>query len=756
MNKSLLFRTAACIATAVMIGAPGLLHARDVAPVATPPAGGDVPEMGEIIVTAQKRAESAQNVPIAISAVSGEALAKSGISGLEGLQTSVPNLSIGQTTGTARIALRGVGSENLGTGAEGSIAFHVNGVFIARTAAALSSFYDIDRIEVLRGPQGTLYGRNATSGAINVITRRPTRAPEGYVNFTYGNYDSLKVEGAVSGPIVEDRILARFAFLSDNHDGYGRNIVTGKDIDNARRISARGAVEFLPTDRLSLLVTADYHHENDRNYAYHFFDSVGQDAAGNPITPTGILAGGITAPDRRDIASERNPKNVRNFWGVSAELSWDLDFGQVRSLTAYRRTKYLTETDLDQTSVAIASPLIQSEDSRQFSQELQVSGNTDRLNWLLGVYYFHEKDVASVGGPFSTVTVGGPLPGYLAQGIEATGPLFTDAAAAFGQLTYEVLPDLRVTLGARYSWEQKKVDNVIQLDFVRPYDPSNPIIPALIQQDSQTFKAFTPRVSVDYKLDPNTLLYASFSKGFKSGNFNLGLVQPALKPEKITAYEAGVKTTLGNGLLRFNLAGFYYDYTDLQVGKVIGTFLGLENAATASIYGIEIESRLRPARNLEFDANFSWLHARFDDYISIDPARPGGDGVTTDGGVPAFNLKGNRLSQAPDFTASGGAQYRLDIGDYALTLRGELSWTDRIYFSPFNQLEVSQGPKTKGNAFITFAAADDRWSLTAFAKNIGGRRYIQNAYVNSGLVGFTVTGGLEEPRLYGMTARFKF
>jgi iron complex outermembrane recepter protein len=400
---------------------------------------------------------------------------------------------------------------------------------------------------------------------------------------------------------------------------------------------------------------------------------------------------------------------------------------------------------------------MQFEDAKQFSQELQLTGDGDRLKWLLGVYYFYEDDYARQVLPISTFSLGAPAPGYMTQGLETVGPLTTKAAAAFGQLTYEVLNDLNITLGARYSYEKKEVDNTLQVDFATPYNPNNPLVPLAILQDSATFKDFTPRVSVDYNINRDTMIYASFSQGFKSGTYNLGLIQPALDPEKITAYEAGLKTTLGNGLARVNVAGFYYDYTDLQVGKVIDNFLGLENAATATVYGVEIESRIFPAPNLEIEANFAWLHARFDEYISVDPARPAGDGATVDEtGVPAFDLAGNALSQAPDFSASGAVQYLFEVGDYSLTTRGEIAWTGRIFFSPFNVNEVSEAPKVKGNVFVTFApSADESWSLTAFARNIG-RRTIQNAYVNSNLVGFTVTGGLDEPTLYGLTARFRF
>lgn len=746
--------TATCSIAAMMFCTSGVAQAQTDGPTE---AADSSQFAGDIVVTAQKRSESMQNVPIAISAVSGDALQRSAINGLEGLQSSVPNLNIGQTSGAARIALRGVGSENLGTGAEGSIAFHVNGVFIARTAAALSSFYDIDRIEVLRGPQGTLYGRNATSGAINVITKKPTATSEGYLNLTVGNYRTLRAEGAFSTPVVADKINARVAFQTMNRDGYGKNIITGSDIDDSSTKSVRATVEVLPSDTSSLLITGDYHHENDRNYVYHYFGTAGQDAAGNPIAPIGVLAGGVLPSNIDDVAHAKDPRNKRDFWGLSADLKIDIGFAELRSLTAYRETKYFTRTDLDQTSAVIAEPFSQREDAKQFSQELQFTGDADRFRWLIGGYYFYEQNDARQVLPISTFSLGAPLSvAYLTQGLETVGPLDTKAAAAFGQFTYEVLDDLSLTLGARYSWEKKKVDNRLQIDFATPYDQNNPLITLARLQDSTSFKDFTPRIGVDYKITRDILLYASFSQGFKSGTYNLGLIQPALKPEKITAYETGLKTTLGDGLGRINIAGFYYDYTDLQVGKVINNFLGLENAATAKVYGLEVESWFYPATNFELNANFSWLHARFKKYVSVDPARPGGDGVTTDeNGVPAFDLSGNALSQAPEFSASAGAQYRLDLGEHFLRLRGEVSWKDRIYFSPFNVREVSESPSAKGNVFITLSDADERWSLTAFAKNIG-RRTIQNAYVNTALVGFTVTGGLDEPELYGLTARFNF
>lgn len=717
-------------------------------------------ETGDIIVTAQKRSESAQKVPIALTAVSGLTLERTQISNLEGLQNTVPSLSIGQTTGVARIALRGVGIDNLGLAAEGSIALHVDGVFIARSAAALAGFYDVERVEVLRGPQGTLYGRNTTGGAINVITRRPTAHPEGYVNFTYANYNAVKVEGAISGPLIEDKILARFAFSTDNHEGWGKNIFTGTDIDDANRKSFRGTLEFHPRDDVKLSLTADYHRENDHNYAYHYFGTVATTAGGQPTIPTGVLLGGITAPNRKDVAHDTDDRNLRTFWGVSGDLNWDLGFAKFYSQTAYRDSEYLTETDLDQTTAAVFSPFTQTERAKQLTQEFRLTGGRNRLNWLFGLYYFRESDTALSAGPLNSFVWSGgrfPFPGTLVQGSDARGTLVTKATAAFGQIDYKITPELQLSLGARYSREKKAVSNRGQFDLTRPYSPTNPFLPTRFQDTNTTFGAFTYRVSIDYNIRPTVLAYASYSTGFKSGTYKVGFPQPLpVSPEKITAYEAGLKSTLAGGLLRLNAAAFYYDYTNLQVSKIVGTVQTLENAANARIYGVEVESRLRPTPNLEFNLSGSWLHARFVNYISSDPARPQGDGVTTINGQPAFNLAGKTLAQAPKFTLTGGAEYRIEMKDYLVTLRGEVGWIDRVFFTAFNRPQVGSEPKTKVNAFVTLEPTNGPWSLGFFAKNIGGKRYIQNAYVNSAQFGFTYTGGLEEPRTYGVTARMKF
>ena len=727
------------------------------APAQAGAAPGESGRVSEIVVTAQRRSESLQKVPIAVTAVTGADLARSGVNNLQSATNLVPGLQLGQSLGSAQVALRGIGLENLSPGAEGSIAFHVDGVFLSRSIAALSSFYDVDQLEVLRGPQGTLYGRNATGGAINVITREPSEQTSGYVDLTGGNYGRYATDGAVSGALIPGVLLGRLAFQTDDHDGYGRNIVTGHDVDDLNEQSVRGKLIYKPVNHLSLELSADYHREADHSGGYHFLGGAGFSAPDVPVEPTGLALGGEVANNERDIANGQNPQNHVEFYGVSGKLIYDLGNNtELRSLTAYRRTTYSTQTDLDSTNLELA-PTYQSEHDNQISEELQLAGKTDRLTWLTGFFYFHENDEGDLAIPFNNELVGFPAPGYQTQGYFSGGAIVTDAEALFGQATYRIFDRLRLTVGGRYSVEHKTDHDKAAFDYLTPYDPAALLDLTTLNRD-KTFYAFTPRVALDYQITPSVLAYASWSKGFKSGTYNLGALQPAVDPEKVTAYETGVKSTLLDRRLRVNLAGFYYDYSNLQVSKVVGQNIVLENAASATIYGLEAEVQAQLTPQLEIDANGSWLHARFDNYVSVDAARAYGDGVTIDPqtNAPAFNLAGNTLPQAPDFTFFVGAQYRWPTEAGEFSLRGELSWRDRSYFTPFDLNYVSQAAYNKVNAFVNWVEPDRRWSVSVFVKNLTNKTTVSDSYVGSALVGFPVNGYLDDPRTYGVTVGYKF
>lgn len=549
---------------------------------------------------------------------------------------------------------------------------------------------------------------------------------------------------------LSDKVAVRVAGQIQNHSGYGRNRLTGADVDDKHSQAVRGQLLFEPTERLTILIGADYYNQKDRSNTYHYFGPAGFTAAGDPVTPTGLLLGGFD-PGPRNVASVRNPSNSAEFWGARADISYELtDNLTLRSLSAYRSSDFVVESDLNPIGVNLF-PIDFGETSGEYSQELQLNLDTDSHKLVVGAFYMHENIDGFIRGPLNLRAVGGP--DLFVQGFYSGGRLKTDAAAVFAQDSYSVTDRLRLTLGARYSWEKKRVADQSDFNFDDLYDPANGPRGQVHRAD-KNFNAFTPKIGVDFDIADKTMVYASYSKGFKAGTFNLGSAGPALDPEKVDAYEIGLKSTLLDGHLRANISGFYYDYSDLQVGKVQGQLLVLENAAAAEIYGIEGEFTLEPVRDLIVGVNASWLHARFKRYVTADQARPRGDGSTRDeNGVPAFDLAGNALPQAPNYTIDLSAQYSFDVPGGALTIRGESFWSDRVFFSPFNLNYMSQPAYDVQNAYVTYRT-DSGLRLTGFIRNIGNETIRASGQVATTLLGSPVLGFVKPPRTYGLTVAF--
>ena len=747
----MVFRTRESFRAAVALKLTAAFGALAITPAAQ--AQEDGGGLQDIVVTAQKRSESVQDIALAVTALGGDALASRAAATVSGLAQQVPSLNVSEQIGQARVTLRGIGVDNISTGAESGVAFNQDSVYYSRSAAALASFYDVDRIEVLRGPQGTLYGRNATGGSVNIITRQPTQDLGFGGSVTVGNHETINVDGYVTGGL-SDTVAARLSFQTQHHDGYGRNLVTRSDIDTKNSQAVRGQLLFDAGGPLTVLIAGDYYRSKDRSNGYHYLGPAGETATGDPVTPTALLLGGYAASNERDIATPNDPRAKAEFYGGRIDIGYQLsDVVRLRSLTAYRYSNYTLDTDINPFSVTLF-PLFLREKSRQFTQELQLNAESDRNKFVGGIFYLHENIDGAENGSVNLQTVGGPDMDM--QGFYAGGLLRTRALAVYAQNTYSVTDQLRLTVGARYSWEKKRVADQSDFDLVTPYDPANqPLVPVF--HDRKTFKAFTPKIGIEFEPVPDTLLYASFSKGFKSGTYNLGSSSPALQPEKVDAYEAGIKTMLLDRRLRANIAGFYYDYSDLQVGQVRGPLLLLENAATARIYGIEGEFAVQPVRNFEISLNASWLHARFRDYISADQARVSGDGVTVDPvtGDPAYNLKGKALPQSPNYTINLAAQYDIPLASGSLQLRAESFWSDRVYFSAFNRPEVGQAAYNLQNAYVTWKSGG-RWTVSAYIKNIGDKTIRASGQVATALLGSPIVGYVQPPRTYGLRIGFEY
>lgn len=704
----------------------------------------------EIIVTATKRETSVQETAISISVVGGDALQTRQITNIESLAQQLPGVNFAQTTGIGRISIRGIGLNTDGVGTEGRVAYHTDGVYISRPAAALAGFYDIERVEVLRGPQGTLYGRNATGGTINVITRKPTAELGGYLEASYGNYNAMRLEGAVGGPLA-DGVSARISFQLNERDGYGKNLTTNTPIDDYSTRALRGQLKLNPSDNFEVLLSADWFKQDDHAFGFHYL-GLGSlpDATTTPpltgATPLGLLLGGTVPTNVRDATGDQSTFNKRTFWGLGATMKLDLGAVEITSITGYRNSKFDILTDLDVTSAKI-SAFNQQEKSRQFSEELRFSGKIGGADWMIGGYYFNESLFGGVRIALDPVIFGAPVLTGLMQGYYAFGDLDTEAWAAFGNVSLPLGDRLTARIGARYSDERRNSNELLKFDFANSYPPFAAHFPGTPVPNTASWSSFTPSATLEYKANEDLFLYATYSRGFKSGGFNLGLMQAPYNPETLSSYEAGIRAKWLDGHLTTNLSAFYYDYKDMQVSKIDGTSTVIENAAGAHVKGLEAEITARPFAGLQIDAGISLLDAKFTNYVSADPARLA---------LGPLNLSGNRPPYAPTYTINLGASETFETGIGEFTIRGEARMVDRVWGSAYNSPHVSQPAYELYNAFLTWKSSGGNLSATAFVRNIANKTVLSGVIVGTSLIGYPLIGSLEPPRTYGLTLGVKF
>lgn len=710
--------------------------------------------LSEIVVTAEKRSSNLQRTPIAITALNGAALAQAQVRTLQDIQALVPNLKVTSTGGYAQVTIRGIGITNFTPGAESAVAVNLNGVFISRPVAQLTSLYDVSTLEVLRGPQGTLYGRNATAGSINITTNLPTESWSGYARATVGNYDAFRGEVAVGGPLIDDRLGVRIAAFGERHHGYGENLATGNDIDDKRAYGVRGTLVASPTENLKATLIAEYFHERDNSAAVHYAGAAG--LSGLPgaigVPPLFVQLGGYAASSLYDVANGEDPRFRLRTLALTGTLDWQLGDLAFRSITGYRRQRSLAFTPIDG-GAPLNSFYLSGEPAHQFSEELQVRYDAGRLHLTGGLFYFRERDsaspsVASLSSTAISAGFGVPAanPPYFVDFVEIGGTIHTNAKAVFGQATYDVTDSLSLTAGIRYSHERKTFDQRFSFSLFTPL-VGDGTAPAAVRQPPRTFTATTPKFGIQYQLSSKTLVYASYSKGFKSGSFDIGFF-PSLgfKPERLTDYEGGIKTTLLDNRLRINVSGFYYDYKDLQVPQVVNFSVTTTNAATARDYGAEAELTFLPTPDLELNAAVTYLHARYRGYTGADAARPL---------LSSVDFGGNRLNNAPDFTAHLSGQYTYQLASGSLIGRVEGDYTSRVYFSAANLILEGQRGFAKANAFLTYDSGRS-WSLTGFVRNISNKAVKLSAVVQSPQLGNPVNSAIAAPRTFGAELGVKF
>jgi len=714
----------------------------------------------EIIVTAQKREESLQRTALAVSAVGGEDLITAGVTDTQGLTKLVPSLVVQPSVGAAtNFYLRGVGSFAANAFTENPIAFNFAGVYIARPAAPAGTFYDLQRVEVLKGPQGTLYGRNATGGAINVVPNAPRLGvSEANLLLEYGNYDSKKASAAVNIPVGENSAL-RIAGQFTDRDGY---LSDGYDDENGKAVRASFLVQ--PSDRIRATLVADYYHQGGKGNGAVLVPGPVLPNAPDPdlrignSDPRSIAATEAAFPGLVLTGFLRSPQQDgfldNDFWGVSANVDIDLDFATLTILPAYRdsRPDYLTYNAGYLGRVT--------EVAKQSSLEVRLASNgDDRLKYVVGGYFFreHQDDL-----------------NLFDQGLLLTTFFDTEIVnksyAAFGQGTYELFDGFRLLGGLRYTKDRKSNDTYfLQTSF----GAGNPVTFA----NKVSFEKVTWKAGIEYDAGRDSLIYANVSTGFKSGGFFIAPLDNTFDPENLTAYTFGSKNRFLDNRMQLNLEVFYWDYKDQQVNYIgptrvsetaIGAGLVTANAGQSRMYGAEVQFLFEPVRNSSFSAEVQYLNGKFNEfsYFAASPNRaPPRIGCpvtpTTEINLPPpgqiflVDCSGKPQINAPKWTANLSYEHTFELNpDLDLTLGANTRIESGRYLSPEYLPEQYQDSYMQSAAYVTFAAADKAWSLTGFVNNIED----ETVYGGSNLrpVMPVVYNILRPPRTYGVRAALNF
>jgi iron complex outermembrane receptor protein len=701
-------------------------------------------ELETVVVTAAKfGAQELQDTSLAVSVVDGNLLEEQGLHNIKDIANYVPNVAVSRNVGGTILSIRGIGS----TGGEPSVTTQVDGVYIA-SSIAFVDFFDVERVEVLRGPQGTLYGRNATGGTINVISRQPSAKPEGKVGLAYGNYNTLEGSAYASGPIGGDTLRASLALNYREHDAYFENIAPGgHDIGTGNNAGARLQLLWAPSSSIEATTRFDYAEVDQYIESYdHLLTHV-------PANPQ--LANSLVG-SYRDVAIDGDQTLDTKTWGVSEEINWHInDAFTLTSLTAWREAESTAFNDNDATELN-ALYFRSTGDMRQLSQEFNLKFGGERLNAVAGLYYYDDE---SDPGSFVQIPPSAVTPANRAATRGAFPHLETRSYAVYAQGSYALLPNLRAILGARYTNEENTLDQNFIATSLNPATPGAnlPGFP-IVFPTSRKDDAVTPKFGLDFQLNDDALIYLSATQGFKSGGFNgqaTAAATAGFAPEEIWSYELGAKTDWLDHRLRVNLTGFYYDYTDLQVRQLLGPGNSvIANAASATVKGVELELLVKPFPELQISAIASYLDAKYDSFPTA--AIPGGfapfvANQNCVAGVCTIDASGNFLSDAPEESGLLALDYTPRFGEYRFTAHVDYSLRSERFFDPSNTPLSRQAGYNLLNANVGFGTADgEGWKIELYGKNLTDVEYYQTVSGN-GLVPGAIVG---DPRTYGVRVTF--
>ncbi len=755
MNRPIYLATAAAITVSGLLGLPALAQEEE---AATPEEAAKAaivqqPIVDEIVVTARKREENIQEVPIAVTLITATALEDSGAADLSELQAQVPNLSIypGRNQSTTLTAfLRGIGQADPLWGVDPGVGLYLDDVYMARPQGALLDVFDVERIEVLRGPQGTLYGKNTIGGAIKYVSRELTDELHGGISFTPGSFDNRYFRASVGGALVPGKLRAKVAVASLSHEGYGTNLFTGREVSDKDTTAFRLAFDGLVSEKVRLKLRLDRTEDNAEPKGLTRLEA-------NPLCPIFLGASCEPLPHIFDTQSGLEPLNRTDSEGYSLTLEWDInDHWQFKSITAYRESDSENNIDFDTTPARITD-VVATYFDEQTSQEFQLVYDAGgAFNGVFGLYYFDG-------------TAGGLVQNIFIESIFGTteGTTDTDSIAIFGDGSYALTDKLTFNFGLRATEEEKR-----GIAFNAGYTDDTFSIVSVVTADfdqTKTFSSLAPKLGLDYAFTGDVLGYVSLSRGFKSGGFNVRAQSVAFPDsaqpfddEVLTVAEVGVKSVLANRSLVLNAAFFYGDYEDIQVSTFtsfdsdgdgsddafFGNFL---NAGSASMTGVEVEFNwTSPSVSwFSISGNISYLDASPDDFLDEN-----GDGfVDTQVLTNAPELTGavNLNFDFPAFggliTSSLGYAYR---DDSVLTNEGGPDPRDPT--QPL--LPLVQSSFGLFNAWVSWLSETGTWQVTVNGKNLGDEEYLTNGY-NIPVLGL-VQGSFGNPRTVSATLSYKF
>ena len=746
------------------------------------------PQLEEVLVTAEKREQSIQDVPLSVVALSGDSIDVGKIEGLNDIAFRTPGLSFNQfNIGEPRIYIRGIGNSSDSAASDPAVGVFLDEVYIGRTGGIGFDLFDLERVEILRGPQGTLYGKNTNGGAVNIVTSRPSHEGELRVRGSIGSDNLVHLQGLANGSLT-DNMAGKLVFSWRERDGYTKNVITadevgppgnfsasplirksigaangGDDLSDLENFSLRGQVLFDIGDDAELLLGADYA-RNETNGNCRHIKNLDSAIAGLGPFWEGAMSERYKS-DERNCSSEFDLSQEREAGGLMARLAFNLDWATLTSITAWRYSDYTTLDDLTGLPLidlnAPSPPGVPlppgsftgpenvidaaEEDAEQWSQEFRLSGATDKVNWLLGAFYM-EEDVEreeEFYTQYSTLLQG--------LGLAAVGDVLftqdntTTSMAVYGQADWHITEQLTLTYGARWAEDEKEITQN-SIDLLDTTPSGVPLIlpefPAPVSANDSWSKV-TQKLSLAYTPWDGMMLYATYSEGYKSGAFQSQTNLPSVAaqpvdPEFVENLEVGMKSTFWDNRAQFNLTYFDMDYEDLQVFELNSRFLLVLLNAQAESSGVEASFDIAPIENLTLSAAYSWNDATYTDFINSNGS----------------DLSGNDLAFSPEQAATTTANYRAPLTNgSSLDIGLSYSWKDDYFLGPQNRERERQKAVGIFDASISWISSDASLTVDLWGKNLTDELVLSNLIVDP--TGVTSEFYME-PRMYGLSVTKSF